>query len=106
MTLDAAGLVRLGTARETREGGDATTFGVVERDDDGAWRRSSTTHAVVRDEDLGVVRELVRRTLDDADPDALAARDFDDHFDDARVDWTNAAFDRAVDAALNRAINS
>jgi hypothetical protein len=48
----------------------------------------------------------VRRTLDDADPDALAARDFDDHFDDARVDWTNAAFDRAVDAALNRAINS
>jgi hypothetical protein len=106
VTLDAAGLVRLGTARETREGGDATTFGVVERDDDGAWRRSSTTRAVVRDEDLGVVRELVRRTLDDADPDALAARDFDDHFDDARVDWTNAAFDRAVDAALNRAINS
>ena len=37
---------------------------------------------------------------------ALAARDCDAHFDDARVDWTNAAFDRAVDAALNRAINS
>ena len=94
--------MRLGTARETRESD--------------ARRRSASPNATRRrvetvvddardrrDEDADVARELVRRTLDDAHQDALAARDFDDHFDDARVDWTNAEFDRAVDAALERA---
>ena len=105
VALDVEGLTRLGTARD---GGDArerraTTFGVAERDARGEWRRSSTTRAIVADEDADVARDLVRRTLDDAREDALAARDFDDHFDDARVDWTNAEFDRAVDAALERA---
>lgn len=57
--LDVVGLVWLGMVRETREGGDATTFGVVERDDDGVWRWLLMMCVVVCDEDLGVVCEFV-----------------------------------------------
>lgn len=43
--------------------------------------------------------------LDDVDLDVLVARDFDDYFDDARVDWINVVFDCVVDVVLNCVIN-